>query len=162
MRQIRFLERESGLSARCALLSDAAPRSTEFLWDLAADRPSFEAIHAIWTGPELSCPLPASVLPEALAAETIPEENATSYPAPGDVVLASIAAGTVKELPPGNFFDIGLFYAPGGRLLMPFGWLKANVCARVLEEDFQAFQAAIKAIRRKGACMLQIERVTKG
>ena len=159
MRQIRFLEAKSGLSTRCVLLSDKAPRSAEFLWQLAAGRPEFEAIHAIWTGPELSCPLPASVLPAPLAESAIPEENATSFPDPGDVVLASIPAGSNKALPPGNFFDVGLFYAPGGRLLMPFGWIKANVCGRVVAEDFELFQACMKTIRRSGACKLQLERV---
>lgn len=159
MLQIRFLEAKSGLSARCVLLSNEAPRSTEFLWQLAAGRPAFEAMHAMWTGPELSCPLPASVLPPPLAERTIPEENATSFPEPGDVVLASLAAGSIKGLPPGHFFDIGLFYAPGGRLLMPSGWIKANVCGRVVPEDFAAFQASIKTIRRNGACKLQIEQV---
>jgi len=159
MRQIRFLEAKSGLSTRCVLLSNEAPRSTEFLWQLAAGRPEFEAIHAIWTGPELSCPLPASVLPPPLAEMTIPEENATSFPDPGDVVLASLPAGSIKALPPGNFFDVGLFYAPGGRLLMPFGWIKANVCARIVAEDFESFQACMKTIRRNGACKLQFERV---
>ena len=159
MRHIRFLEQKSGLSVRFALLTNEAPRSAEFLWQLAAGRPSFETLHAIWTGPELSCPLPASVLPAALAAETLPEENATSYPSAGELALASLAAGSAPGLPPGNFFDIGLFYAPGGRLLMPFGWIKANICARVVSDDFAALQAGARTIRRNGVCMLQIERV---
>lgn len=159
MRQICFTETVSGLSARCSLLRDEAPRSAQFLWQLAQARQTFEAIHAIWTGPELSCPLPASVLPAELAERTIPEENATSYPEPGEIVLASLSAGSVKGLPPGNFFDLGLFYAPGGRLLMQFGWIRANVCARVVPEDFEAFQAGIKTIRRNGACRLGIEPV---
>lgn len=159
MRHIRFTESESGLSARCELLRDAAPRSAEFLWQLASGRHRFEAMHAIWTGPELSCPLPAAVLPEPLAAEVIPDENATSFPAAGDIVLASLPAGAVQGLPPGNFFDIGLFYGPGGRLLMPFGLIRANVCARVWSEDFDHLAEAIGAIRRNGACRLGLEPV---
>ncbi len=159
MRQIRFLEARSELSARCELLSTKAPLSAEFLWQLAAGRPEFEAMHAIWTGPELSCPLPASVLSASLAEMSIPQENATSFPDLGDVVLAAVPAQSIKGLPPGNFFDIGLFYAPGGRLLMPFGWIMANVCGRVVAEDLDAFQTSIKTIRRNGACRLQIERV---
>lgn len=159
MRQIRFREEVSGLAARCRLLEDAAPLSAAFLGQLAAGRHSFSAIHAIWTGPELSCPLPASVLPDTLSAEPIPEENATSFPEPGEIVLASIPAGSVKGLPPGNFFDLGLFYGVGGRLLMQFGWIKANVCARVLDEDLEHLQECMRTIRRNGECRLGIEPV---
>ena len=157
MRQIIFREPKSNLSARCDLLDDKAPKSTEFLWQLAQRRMSFDAMHAIWTGPELSCPLPAQVLPDALAKDTIPMENATSYPDVGDVVLACIQSGSAKGLPPGNFFDVGLFYGRGARLLMPFGWIMANVCARIVDADLENAQTRIRAIQRNGACRLSIE-----
>jgi hypothetical protein len=159
MRLIRFVEPKSGLSARCELLDAAAPHSTAFLWDLAERGASFEAIHAMWTGPEISIPMPASTLPAGMAAPPIPPENATAYPDAGDIVLAWLAAGSTKGLPPGDFYDIGLFYGAGGRLLMPFGWLKANVCARVLPEDLEKAQADCRLIRRNGACTITLERV---
>lgn len=159
MRQIRFTEPHSKLSARCDLLDDKAPLSCEFLWQLAARRLTFEAMHAIWTGPELSCPLPASVLPPELAENIVPQENATSYPACGEIALASIASGTLKDLPPGNFFDVGIFYGDGARMLMPFGWITANICARIIAEDLEQAQSAIQMIRGNGACQLSIEPV---
>lgn len=158
MPQIVFTEPESGLAARCDLLDQEAPLSAGFLWQLAARRSAFEAIHAMWTGPELSCPLPASVLPASLSSQVLPRENATSYPEAGEIALTSLPAGAIKGLPPGNFFDLGLFYGPGGRLLMPFGWIMANVCARVVAADLAAFQAAMKTIRRNGACTITLER----
>ncbi|PCI54345.1 MAG: hypothetical protein COB36_10150 [Alphaproteobacteria bacterium] len=154
IRQVYFKEPVSGLSARCNLLDQQAPISAEFLWQLAQKQLSFDAIHAIWTGPELSCPLPASVLPVDLAQMEVPQENATSYPECGDIVLASISAGTVKGLPPGNFFDLGIFYGHGARMLMPFGWIMANVCAKIVEEDLEHAQACIKTIKQNGACSL--------
>lgn len=157
MREVLIREPVSQLSARCVLLDEQAPLSAEFLWQLALKHSTFEAIHAIWTGPELSCPLPAAVLPAALAESVIPSENATSYPESGEVVLASIAAGSVKGLPPGNFFDLGFFYGPGGRLLMPFGWIQANVCAKVVPQDVAAFQDGMKTIRKNGACRITLE-----
>lgn len=157
MRIIRLTEPQSGLSARCRLIEDAAPESAAFLWDLAERRVTFEAMHAIWTGPEISVPMPASTLPAGMAQPAIPAENATSYPEAGDIVLAYLAAGSTKGLPPGPFYDIGLFYGGGGRLLMPFGWIQANVCARILDEDLAKAQADCRAIRRNGACTLTIE-----
>lgn len=157
MRKIVVSEPNSGLAASCELLDQQAPLSAEFLWQLASRRSAFEANHAMWTGPELSCPLPASVLPASLSGQVLPSENATSYPEAGEIVLASLTAGSIKGLPPGNFFDLGLFYGAGGRLLMPFGWIMANVCARVAAEDFTEFQAAMKTIRRNGTCTLTLE-----
>ena len=159
MRQVIFTESVSKLSARCDLLDEQAPKSTDFLWRLAQERLTFNAIHAIWTGPELSCPLPAQVLPEALSRDIVPQENATAYPQIGDIVLASVPAGSVKGLPPGNFYDLGLFYGPGARMLMPFGWIMANVCARIVDEDLENAQSSIRAIQRNGACKLSIEPV---
>ncbi|MBT5185612.1 MAG: DUF3830 family protein [Kordiimonadaceae bacterium] len=153
-RQICFKEAGSNMSVICDLLDDQAPKSAEFLWQLAQNRSSFDAIHAIWTGPELSCPLPASVLPEELSINVIPAENATSYPDCGDIVLASIAAGTIEGLPPGNFFDVGLFYGEGGRMLMPFGWIEVNVCAKIIAKDLAHAQEAMAMIRQRGACQL--------
>lgn len=158
MRLIRLVEPVSGLAARCTLLDDAAPRSADFLWTLAGAGARFDAIHAMWTGPEISVPMPASTLPPDTAPGAIPEENATAYPEAGDIVLAYLAAGSTKGLPPGDFYDLGLFYGSGGRLLMPFGWLRANVAARILAEDMADAVAACRAIRRNGACTFGIER----
>lgn len=156
MDRIRFTEPVSGLSVRCELLDDKAPRSSAFLRTLAGRELSFEALHAMWTGPEISVPIPAALLDSDLAETAIPEENATSFPETGEIVLAYVAGGRLKGLPPGNFFDIGLFYGPGGRLLMPFGWLKANVCARIVPDDLAQAQADFKTIRRNGACTLTL------
>jgi hypothetical protein len=157
MRQIRFVEPRSGLSARCQLLEEIAPASCDFLWSLAERQSTFDAVHAMWTGPELSIPMPAASLPEGFRPGLVPEENSTSFPEAGDVVLAYLAAGSVKGLPPGDFYDVGIFYGPGGRLLMPFGWIRANVCARIVADDLAKAQADLRTIRRNGACDLTIE-----
>lgn len=154
---VRFTEPVSGLSARCHLLPEAAPQSCEFLRDLATLRASFEAMHAIWTGPEISVPMPSAALPEGMAQPAIPAESATSYPAAGDIVLAYLAAGSTLGLPPGPFYDIGIFYGAGGRLLMPFGWIQANVCARIIDEDLAKAVADCRTIRRNGACTITVE-----
>ncbi|MDZ3831638.1 MAG: DUF3830 family protein [Sphingopyxis sp.] len=159
MRLIRLVEPQSGLSARCRLLDDEAPISSAFLWSLAERKAGFEAMHAIWTGPEISVPMPASTLPDGMDRPAVPPENATSHPDAGDIVLAYLAAGSTKGLPPGDFYDIGLFYGGGGRLLMPFGWIQANVCARIVDEDMAKAVADCRSIRRNGACTLSIETV---
>lgn len=157
MRLIRLSEPRSALDVRCHLLEEAAPQSCAFLWELAGASARFDATHAIWTGPEISVPMPASTLPAGVSQPAVPAENATSFPEVGDIVLAYLAAGSTKGLPPGAFYDIGIFYGAGGRLLMPFGWIQANVCARIVDEDLASAQEACRAIRRNGACAIAID-----
>lgn len=153
-RTIRIKESESGLDARVLLLDDVAPRSAEVLWQIAGAGGTHEAIHAMWTGPEISCPVPAANLPAHLKLTDLPLENATSYPEEGEIAVVYAAANTWKGQPPFGFFDIGLFYGRGARLLMPMGWIQGSVCARVGNADLAALRTACSAIRRRGACRL--------
>ena len=158
-RRIAFVQERLGTSVECTLLEDLAPRSAEFLWSLAGNGASVGVNHAIWTGPELSIPLPVSSLPEGVSVAPVPLENATSYPRQGDVVLAWLAAGSARGLPPGDFFDIGLFYDEGARLLMPFGWLQANVAAQVAAHSLPLLRAMALDIRQHGSSKLHLQRL---
>jgi hypothetical protein len=158
-RQIRISETSSGLNAVFALLDEAAPRTCEALWALAGLGDAHDAIHAMWTGPEISCPVPASAFPPEAKLEGLPAENATSFPEAGDIGIVYAPANTWKGQPPFAFFDIGLFYGSGARLLMPMGWVMASVCARVMPDDFEAYRAGCISIRRAGACRLTFSQV---
>jgi hypothetical protein len=153
-RQIRITEARSGLNVRFGLLDDLAPGSSAALWALAGAGGEHEAIHAMWTGPEISCPVPASAFPASAGLEALGPENATSFPDAGDIAVVNAPANAWKGQPPFAFFDIGLFYGGGARLMMPMGWIMASVCARVVPADFDAFRAGCQAIRRAGACRL--------
>jgi hypothetical protein len=150
----------SGLDCRFALLDERAPRSAEALWSLAGLGGEHEAIHAMWTGPEISCPVPASAFPPSVKFEDLSPENATSYPSAGEIGIVYAGANTWKGQPPFAFFDIGLFYGPGARLLMPMGWVMASVCAEVVAEDFEVYKAGCMAIRRGGACRLTFSQIS--
>jgi hypothetical protein len=153
-RHIRIRETASGLDARVLLLDDLAPRSSEALWQIAGAGGMHEAIHAMWTGPEISCPIPAASLPAPLDLSDLPLENATSYPDEGDIAVVYAPANTWKGQPPFGFFDVGVFYGRGARLLMPMVWIQATVCGRVASEDLAAVRTACQSIRRRGACTL--------
>src|ERR1700678_2427995 len=86
-RHIRIREPDSGLDARVFLLDDLAPRSAQALWQIAGAGGAQEAIHAMWTGPEISCPIPEAKLPAALDLSPLVPENATSYPDEGDIAV---------------------------------------------------------------------------
>jgi len=155
-RQIEFLHERLGKHIRCTLLDDLAPRSCAFLWSLASSGAQFSVNHAMWTGPELSFPLPSCALQANVDRTPVPQENATAFPRAGDVVVAWLAAGTVRGLPSGDFFDVGIFYDEGGRLLMPFGWLQANVAARIVVGDLPLAQEMARDIRQHGGCTFRI------
>lgn len=157
-RNIRLLESRSGLDVTLELFDDLAPKNAELLWQIAGVDRTHDAIHAMWTGPEISCPVFGDALPDLGAALDIPLENGTSYPAAGEIATVFARRGTWKAMPPADFFDIGLFYGEGARLLMPMGWIMGSVCARVAPNDLAAFQQGCRAIRRQGACALTFSR----
>jgi hypothetical protein len=157
-RTVLFTEERSGLRARATLLDALAPASAALLWDLAGRGPSFSAIHAMWTGPEISLPIDGAKALPGHDLRAVPVENATSFPQAGDIALVCAPRGTWRDGPPFDLVDVGLFYAAGGRLLMPMGWIMANICARIVDEDLVAAAAACRAIRTTGACAITITR----
>ncbi len=157
-RRIRLTEPDSGLDCRLVLLDERAPRSAAALWALAGAGGGHDAIHAMWTGPEISCPVRAEAFPADADLEGLAPENATSFPEAGDVAVVWAPDNSFKGQT-FAFFDIGLFYGAGARLFMPMGWIMASVCARVAAEDFDGFRDACMAIRRTGACRLTFSQV---
>lgn len=153
-RSILISEGKSGLSVAAVLLEDKAPANAAFLWRYLEVPRVVPSIHAMWTGPEISCPIPSGHLGEEPA---LPPENATLHPQPGDVVLAYVPA-RMWGGNPDPIFDIGLFYGPGARMLFPIGWLAGSVVAQVAPEDRAALVAACTSIRRTGACEITFAR----
>lgn len=157
-RTVLFSDARSGLRARATLLDALAPASAALLWDLAGAGLSFPAMHAMWTGPEISLPIDGAKVLPGHDLHAVPAENTTSFPNAGDVALVCAPRGTWRDGPPYDLVDVGLFYAAGGRLLMPMGWIMANICARIVDEDQAAAAAACRAIRSSGACAITITR----
>ncbi len=155
MPAIRIREQQSDLSVAATLLPDRAPANAAFLWDYLATPRPIPAIHAMWTGPEISAPVPDTDLTEAQRAAGLPLENATVMPQPGDVVLTYLPA-RVWGGGPAPVFDIGVFYGPGARLFFPIGWQAGSVVARVAHVSVLA--TACARIRQSGACTLWFER----
>jgi hypothetical protein len=157
-RLIRIQEAKSGLQVRFTLLDEVAPESAQALWSLSVSGSAYEAIHAMWTGPEISCPIDISQSSVPIDVARVPLENATSFPAAGDLVLVAAPRGRWKGMPPVDVIDLGFFYGDGGRLLMPMGWIMGSVCARVVPDDMSAYQAACRKIRSTGVCNLSFSR----
>jgi hypothetical protein len=147
-------EPASGLAARFRLLEDQAPVGTRFLRRLLQAPRAIAGIHAMWTGPEISCPIPLAMIPED-ARDRLPAENATIHPQPGDLVLAYLPP-RMWGGGPDPVFDLGFFYGPGARMLFPIGWLPGSVVGRAEEPGaIAALARACGAIRRSGACTIR-------
>ncbi len=155
MIKVRIKHTASGLNAVAVMIEDKAPENAAFLWRYLETPRIVPGIHAMWTGPEISCPIPAAHLSGEPA---LPPENATLHPQPGDIVLAYVPA-RMWGGNPDPIFDIGLFYGPGARLLFPIGWLAGSVVAQVRAEDRASLAEACGRIRRAGACEIRFERV---
>ncbi|NQD56804.1 DUF3830 family protein, partial [Pseudomonas sp. CM25] len=120
-KRIRLSEQASGLSVSFEVLQGLAPDNAEFLWDFLAEPREMPALHAMWSGPEISCPIPSGLIPPDWSTRALPNENATVTPQAGDLVLIYVPA----RMWGGNsqpIFDLGFFYGHGGRLLFPVGW----------------------------------------
>ncbi|MET2828095.1 DUF3830 family protein [Mesorhizobium shangrilense] len=157
-RAIIITESRSELSVTALLLPQKAPENAAFLWAYLEQPRDVPGIHAMWTGPEISCPVPATHLEGQSYAMALPAENATLTPQPGDIVLSYVPP-RMWGGNPNAIFDIGLFYGQGARLLFPIGWLAGSVVAQVRPEDRERFAAACGIIRRNGACDVTFTRV---
>lgn len=151
MTRLRIRSAAAGLDVLADLLPDKAPENLAFLMAYLSVPRVVPGLHAMWTGPEISCPIPAAHLAGATYAHALPPENATLHPQPGDVVLAYVPA-RMWGGNPDPIFDIGLFYGPGARMFFPIGWLAGSVVAQVRPEDRPALAEACTRIRRSGAC----------
>ena len=148
---IRITEPRSNLSVTALLLPEKAPDNSDFLLAYLGQPRVVAGIHAMWTGPEISCPVPAAHLDGQGFNKPLPAENATLTPQPGDIVLSYVPP-RVWGGGPNAIFDIGLFYGQGARLFFPIGWLPGSVVAQVLPQEREQLAAACGIIRRNGAC----------
>lgn len=151
MTQMRICCESAELDVRADFLPEKAPANVAFLRRYLESPRVVPGLHAMWTGPEISCPIPPAHLQGANYAQTLPPENATLHPQPGDVVLAYVPA-RMWGGNPDPIFDIGLFYGPGARMFFPIGWLAGSVVAQVCPQDRAALSEACGRIRRSGAC----------
>ncbi len=149
---LRVTEPGSELNARFELLETEAPASCQFLCQTFSSPREIAAIHAMWTGPEISCPVPLEAIPNDMRTPLAPE-NMTIQPQPGELVLACLPARYWGG-GPDPIFDLGIFYGPGARMLFPVGWLPGSVVGRVVPGQQQHLAEACTAIRRSGACTM--------
>ncbi|GIX15021.1 MAG: hypothetical protein KatS3mg118_2980 [Paracoccaceae bacterium] len=127
--------------------SELAPVTCRTLWN-ALERPAdLTAFHAMFAGPEIMMGLPESA--QTFDPASIPAENQTCFPAPGECLWFYQGRNMMKGLPD-ELWEIGIFYDSGGRTFGPLGWTPVNIFGKIAE-DLDGFAAACRAIRVEGA-----------
>src|SRR5579884_3655883 len=147
---------DDGFSARARFLDELAPVTCAAIRRLVALEPELLAVHAAFTGRELSIRIP-SELASQLDGLATPTENQPLFPIPGDLVWAHLPpyawTGVTEPL-----FDLGVFYGRDSRLLLPVGWLPGNRFAEILAEDLPALASLAARTQIEGAKRLILRR----
>ena len=156
MRQLRFTFTEKGVSGLVDLEENFAPRTCDIIWRALATPLRELCFHAMYAGPEIMIGLPKAA--QIFDPRAVPAENQTVIPAPGDVLWFFQGPNMMKGLTD-EFWEIGMFYADGGRVFGPLGWTPVTIFGRMRAEDLPGFAAECAYIRLHGAKYLAIERV---
>lgn len=146
---------EAGVRGVLTPYWDEAPETCAALWG-ALERPiRVEASHAMFAGPEIMMGLP----PEArnFDPRALPPENQTIQPDPGDMLWFYQPKNFFK-IDPDEFWEVGMFYAPGGRTFGPTGWIPCTYFAR-MTEGLEAIAEQCRLIRREGVKMVELGRM---
>jgi hypothetical protein len=140
---------DDGLTARARFLDKLAPSTCAAMRRLASLEPDLLAVHAAFTGRELSVRIPAELASRVDGLIT-PPENQTLFPIPGDLVwshLPAYAWSGVSE----TLLDLGIFYGRDSRLLLPVGWLPGNRFAEIVPDDLPPLAKLAAETQVKGA-----------
>lgn len=150
-----YLEFEGGPRAIAVLQDRSAPRLAEAMWGAFEKPATAEALHAIYSGHEIMIDLPEAN--RNFDAATVPQENLTVIPAPGDLMFfhqgATQMAGLDFEM-----WEVGIFYGRGARAFGPLGWVPCPVWATI-SEGLEEFAEACVDMRRVGVKKLTIGRI---
>lgn len=149
--QLTFLQEQ--VSCRARLLEDKAPATAAFIWRLLERPLELEAIHAMFTGRELSVTLPHGENDGGLA---LPKENQTMFPLPGDLIWNAYAPYEWQGVPH-PVYDFGIFYGRECRIFLPTGWRPSNHFG-VISENLEAFARVCALCQRQGVKAIRLER----
>ena len=149
---LKFVDKD--VEGLIELYEDAAPKTCETLWGALARPVRTPAIHASFAGPEIMSGLPKEA--QTFDPTAIPAENQTCFPGAGELLWFYQGANAMKGLPE-ELWEIGMFYAPGGRIFGPLGWTPCNIFGR-MTDGLDAVAAACGSTRTEGMQTIEIGR----
>lgn len=142
--------------AEVVLLEEVAPHTCSAIWAVLERPMTVRGLHAAWVGPEVFINIP----PERRMFDgvTIPKENQTCFPLPGDLLWLWFLPGAWSGLQE-DLYEIGIIYAQNAVLFNPVGWAPANVFGRVTA-NFDQLAAACARYREDGRRDVTFSRIT--
>ncbi len=155
MKKIKLTFVEENVSCIAELREDKAPQTAQLIWDILETPMENKAIHAMYTGRELSFGVPTDRADEARVF-ALPPENVTMFPLPGALIWNAYQPyqwmGT-----PHAVYDFGIFYGPEARILLPTGWRPSNHFGDIVE-NLDEFAAVCARCQSEGVKLIRIER----
>ena len=144
---------ETGVKAKVELLEKEAPRTCSALWQVISRGYQANAVHARWSGPEVVAYVP----PEARGDVNpcaIGIENATTYPARGDVCWMYFPAGMYRLMKE-EAWDLAFIYDDECRFYIPCGMVTMNIWGKIVE-GLDAFAAECSQVYQGGKKTLRL------
>jgi hypothetical protein len=156
MKRVRITFIEEKVTAVAELLEEQAPETCRCIWEMLATPFENFAVHAMWTGRELSL----AITPDRFRNDEglkVPPENQTVIPIPGDLIWNAYHPYQWQGNP-NPVYDFGIFYGRDSRLFLPVGWRPSNRFGMITDglEDFAKMAARVQLEGRK---KLRVKRV---
>lgn len=146
---------ESGVTATIELLDKEAPKTCEAMWKCLETPMETEGIHAMWVGRELMFVMPEEN--QRVDPTSIPLENATSHPLPGDVLFGYYPAHVTRQyhddIRGKPIWDFYIVYGPDAIMNGP-----ATVWAHVVE-GLENLASECRKIREEGTKPFRVGRL---
>jgi hypothetical protein len=145
-RQIKLVFPELNIEAMATLLETEAPDTCDTVWQFL-EQPLEATVHiGTETGPEIWFLVPP--------APDLPNENSTVFPIPGDLLFYHYDG----QKPHGEkVYDIGIYYARGGKGLLNVGWTPGNRFAEI-SENLVGVQQVVREMHRSGPKSIVVQR----
>jgi len=157
MKKIRISFVQEKVSAVAELLEAQAPETCRCIWEMLSAPFENLAVHAMWTGRELSLGITPDRFPNHEGLK-LPPENQTVFPIPGDLIWNGYPPYQWQGNP-NPVYDFGIFYGRESRLLLPVGWRPSNRFG-LITENLEAFAAMAARVQLEGRKLLRVERIT--
>ena len=151
VKRIKLTMTETGTTVIAELLEEFAPVTCRILWDALAAPAMNRVIHAQWAGPEVVLELPESH--RTFDPTTMPLENGTATPLPGDIGW-HYNYRYERHFTPEDYWNVAIFY---GRDCYIHGARITHWASIV--ENLAEFAAQCRRVRTEGLKEMTISRI---
>ena len=156
MRRIEIIFEETGTRATAVLQDEDAPATCNALWGALEQPIVAEGIHAAWAGREIMMNLPPSN--QNFDPTTIPKENLTLYPCPGDFCWAYFPE-RFERGEPDEIWDLALIYGRETRFEVAFGPCPMTLWA-IIDDGLAQMADECERVRTEGLKSFRISRLS--